>query len=124
MSDLKKGTGDATEHPINRQNERGAGVKNQPFTASHGPDKSQNKVQGNRWKSMVNPNQPNQGEIKNKTPAAPVTRPNEPLGKSGHVAQAEIAPHGRQNTSSTYRAPRKEGGHDPLEAGYTKPGKM
>jgi len=104
---LKNGMGDASEHPENRQNERGAGVTNTPLK-----------------KSPTNPEQPSVREAKARAPSTPVERPNEPLGKRGHVAQDEIAAKGRNSTGSTFRAPRKEGSREPTEAGFTHLGKV
>lgn len=125
MSALKKGTGDATHHGDNKQNERGPGATNHPFEKSKGPNTSQNMVDASKWKSRANPNPPNQGEAKNTAPKVHMTpKINEGTGGQAdgakRVINGEAKPAGRNSTSSTYTAPRSEGSKDPMERGYTK----
>lgn len=75
-------------------------------------------------KSTANPPAPVLAEAKSHKAGAPKTVPNRPGSASGHVLQSEAKPAGRNSSSSRYTAPRKEGSHNPLECGYTKPGKM
>ena len=75
-------------------------------------------------KSSTNPEPPHVAEGKAHAAKSPVTRPNEPLGTNRHVAVDEAKPHGRQNLSSTFSAPRKDTPHDPMEAGFTHLGKV
>lgn len=114
MSALKKGTGDVTHHGDNKQNERGSGVTNHPLK-----------------KSTVNPVQPNVAEGKAHAASAPKIAPQATEKKGGSegrhtVIQTEKKPAGRDAAigKSTFQAPRKDGGNDPLERGFTKPGKM
>ena len=118
---LKPGTGESTQHAANKQNERGKGVSDHPFERGV---KNGGEVEGSKWKSRTNPNPPNVAEGKNRYAAAPVTRPNSPGKQEGRVLQDEIQAHGRQNTSSTFTAPRSNSAGGVTDLGYTKLGKV
>jgi hypothetical protein len=116
---VKPATGAVTQHSTNKQNERGSGPTNVPLK-----------------KSTANP--PPAG-MKKGTMAQPEKHGSLPRGSTDQgdrapglkedkrVIYSEAEPHGRNTGSrmSTFRAPRNDSGsHDPLTAGYTKPGKM
>ena len=107
---VKPGTGQSSSHGLNRQNERGAGVKNNPLK-----------------KSMANPNPPNVAEAKPASKGVKMApKINEGTGGqpdgAKRIIQNEASP---SKTSSTYRAPRSNsGGSDPYETGYSKLGKV
>jgi hypothetical protein len=114
---VKPGTGDATKHSINKQWERGPGATNVPLK-----------------KSTANPpplgiSKPTEGKPqKHGVPMAPKINEGA-IGPDGQkrIIQSEGRPAGRDAAvgKSTFRAPRKDSSsHDPLLAGYTKPGKM
>src|SRR5689334_15908355 len=106
---VKPGTGDSTQHGDNRQGSNGPGVKNVPLK-----------------KSTANPQPPSQQEGKPHAAGAPKHAP-QAKAKSGNSegrnTVAVVEGH-TSKTSSTYRAPRSEGSSNPVECGYTKPGKM
>lgn len=75
-------------------------------------------------KSTVNPSADLIKDVSATKPKPHVT-PKINQGADGkRVIHAETKPAGRNSSSSTFNAPRKEGSHDPLTCGYTKPGKM
>ena len=75
-------------------------------------------------KSSTNPAAPLLEEGKPRGAKAPVTRPNSPDSTANRVILSEGKPAGRSSSSSTFTAPRKEGGSAPFECGYTHLGKM
>lgn len=107
MSGIKKADGAVSQHATNRQFERGPGVKNVPLKKST----------TNPEPTMIAQNQPTPHKGK------PVTRPNSPASDAGRVL-LEQNQAGSHKTGSTFRAPRSSGSSDPLQTGYTKPGKM
>jgi len=104
MSNLKPGTGDATRHPTNKQNGGGKGVTNVPLKKST----------TNKAAPLLKEANP-AGKNVDKAPKINA----EAMGK--RVIQGDAKPN---KHVSTFTAPRKEGSHDPLMAGYTRPGKM
>lgn len=106
---MKDGMGKSTQHGDNKQNERGSGVTNHPLK-----------------KSTANPQAPSVQEGKSHAAGAPKHAP-QAKAKSGNNegrhTVAVMEGH-TSKTSSTYKAPRSEGSHNPVECGYTKPGKM
>ena len=119
---IKPATGNATAHAINRQNERGAGSNDHPFRAPQ----DGGKVDGNKWKSRVNPNPPNVSEAKNTTPKPHMT-PKINAGTGGQsdgakrIINTEAHPHNKKNS---FTAPRSSGGGSVTDLGYTKLGKV
>lgn len=127
---VKPGTGAVTQHGLNRQNERGAGVKNQPFepaSARKGNDSKATKVDSTKWKSNANPNPPNVGEAKNTKPKVHMTpKINEGTGGqpdgAKRVINTENKTAGRNAAvgKSTYKAPRNDSIGSPVDSGYTR----
>jgi hypothetical protein len=110
MSKLKAGTGDVTHHATNKQFGKGPGAHNVELK-----------------KSPVNPNPPLRAETPamHKGKGVGPARPTKPqVDDERRVLQDEKAAAGRNSTHSTFTAPRKDGPHDALQQGFTKPGKM
>lgn len=107
MNKPKPATGTVTEHGDRKQFGKGPSVSNTPLK-----------------KSGTNPEAPLLREKAPHGAKSPVERPNQPLGTNRHVAVDEAHPAGRDSTSSTFRAPRGGESHNPVDCGYTKPGKM
>lgn len=108
----KPGTGAVTQHATNKQFGKGPGVTNHPLK-----------------KSTANPEAPSLKEASPRAKGVPMApKVNEGTdGKASgakRIIQTEIKPAGRNSTSSTFTAPRSGESHDPLQCGYTKPGKM
>ena len=121
---VKPGTGQSTAHAANKQNERGAGVKSQPFTRGA---QNTGEVAGNKWKSRVNPNPPNVAEGRNTSPKVHMTpKINEGTGGQADGAKRIINTETKAGKSSTttYTAPRSSGGGSATDLGYTKLGKV
>lgn len=106
---LKKADGAVTQHATKKQFGSGGGVTNVPLK-----------------KSTVNPTQPNVYEGKSHKASAPKSPPTaaEKKGKPAGTVAVNEAKAGGGSGRNTFTAPRREGGHDPLECGYTRPGKM
>lgn len=114
------------------QNERGPGAgAHKPFISpSSRPGDVGAKVDSAAWKSKANPNPPNVAEGKNHYAKGVPMAPKINEGTDGQpdgakrVINTEVKARGRDSTRSTYTAPRKGDSHDPMECGYTRPGKM
>ena len=70
----------------------------------------------------VNPTPPNVDEISATRPGMP-SEPAGPNSTRGRVILSEAKASGRNSSSSTFTAPRREGGGSAAELGYTKPGR-
>lgn len=110
MSDMKTGMGDSSEHPLNRQFERGPGATNVPLK-----------------KSDVNPTQPNVNEGRAHAagaPKSPLTAGEKTGGKTPDGVVGYVGAQPSKEKGSTFQAPRKEGSMNPVECGYTPLGKV
>lgn len=74
-------------------------------------------------KSTTNPAAPLLEEGHPRGARSPITHPNSPDSTANRVILSEGKAAGRNSSSSTFTAPRKEGGHSPYECGYTHLGK-
>ena len=120
---IKPGTGNATAHATNKQNERGSGATYTPFKKPTQAMDGDRNISRPKWKSSVNQNQPNVGEAKNTKPKPHMT-PKINAGATGadggkRVINTEAKPNNRKNT---FTAPRREQS-SVTELGYTKLGK-
>ena len=121
---VKPGTGQSTQHGDNKQNERGTGAKDNPFTRGA---INTGEVSGNKWKSRVNPNPPNVAEGRNTAPKVHQTpKINEGTGGQPDGAKRVINTETKAGKSgtNTYTAPRSSGGGSATDLGYTKLGKV
>lgn len=109
---LKSGDGAATQHATRKQFGGGGGPANHPLK-----------------KSPVNPTQPNVDEAKAHAASKPKMAP-QATAKEGSkdgrhtVTATNVSGAGRNSSSSRYTAPRGKESSDPMQCGYTKPGKM
>jgi len=72
--------------------------------------------------TTTNPPPPNVDEARATRPGMP-SEPAGPASTRGRVILSEAKPAGRNSSSSTFTAPRREGGGSAAELGYTKPGR-
>lgn len=106
MKGAKPGTGDASQHATNKQFGKGPGATNVPLK-----------------KSTVNPQPPLLIDAKPRGKSVPMAPKINAEGNAKRVIDAEASPAGRNSSSSTFNAPRKDNGSNPVELGYTKLGK-
>jgi len=109
MNKVKQADGKASTHATNKQFGKGPGVTNVPLT-----------------KSTVNQVQPNATNVKAHAASTPKIAPQatEKKGTAEGRHTVILGNASSQKAGMGMSAPRKDPPHDPLLAGFTRPGKM